>query len=563
MATITPGNHLYLYQLLSHELGTGRQTMLAKVDDVLAADGIAPADLACADTRELLESLDFVRLTVFKGGRAYATILSDAASDQQLAAMDNPPAGDRPGKKPWKRRSAKLVRPVKPRHMDERTDETKPEEDVDERDSAGKRPVGPIDAERPEEHPAASVPTPSISLTITYDPFEGMENERPAANAAAETVGAPIVGSMPTHDMQSDLPQHFSEDVMVKDGPLSVLYQSLPPDVDPMAVLDEDWRVSRSTGTFEGTRSNVAFPLRYLREDGLGPITVTLRRSAKAVAGKHWTIDQVNVGIEPTMTSDAPGFDGVGRRDEGAWTGLCALAGTRPAASPIREFTQFALIGTWDELLSGLVAIIVPERWDYPGMTSRAILREYVVVTFHRIMRENKLAVAPDGSLAAFDTGLITLGGDDVYACFVPRVGDIPWELAGFCAAGREGLGARLEKSFGELPLPACYLGDVPAPPFAHCDHVTVGSGVQHRLSWPLEQHVTSILRRAEKGLGIVAPAYDPADESFKLLLPLDATRALVVAPRDDGYEVVATMPLERARTCARTVSAAIPSWLG
>jgi len=563
MATITPGNRLYLYQLLSHALGTGKQTLLARVDDVLAADGIAPTDLACANTRELLERLDFVKLTVFKGGRAYATVLPDATSEQQLAAIDKPSTGG--GGKPWKRKGTKLIRPVKPRHVNEVTDKQEPAEE---------RPPEPTDTEVPEGCPVedaipepealvASVPAPSISLTITYDPSEGMEDEHQTASTVSVTVGTPAVGPVPTHRIQSDLPQHFSEDVLVRDGPLSTLYQSLPLDIDPMAVLDEDWRVSRSTGTFEGTRSNVTFPLRYLRADGRGAITITLRRSAKAVAGKYWTIDQVNVGAKPTGTSDAPDFVGAEKRDEGAWAGLSVLSGVQPAASPVREFAQLVLIGTWDELLSELAATTVPERWDYPGETDHAVLREYVVVTFHRIVREDKLAAAADGSLASFDTGLVTPEGDDVYAYLAPRAGDIPWELVGFCVAGQGKLGTRLEGMFERLPLPARYLEDVPTPPFAHRDRVTVSPSVRCPSSQPLEQHVTSILRRAEEGLGVIAPAYDPADESIRLLLPLDATHALVVAQRDDGYEVVATMPLERARTCARVVSAAIPSWLG
>jgi len=563
MATITPGNRLYLYRLLSHALGTGKQTLLARVDDVLAADGIAPTDLTCANTRELLEELDFVKLTVFKGGRAYATVLPDATSDQQLAAIDKPSTGG--GGKPWKRKGAKPIRPVKPRHVDEVTNEQGPAEERSPEPTDAEVPGGcPVEDTIPEpEALVASVPTPSISLTITYDPSEGMEDEHQTASTASGTVGTPAVEPVPMHRIQSDLPQHFSEDVLVRDGPLSTLYQSLPLDVDPMAVLDEDWRVSRSTGTFEGTRSNVTFPLRYLREDGRGAITITLRRSAKAVAGKYWTIDQVNVGDKPAGASDTPDFDGAEKRDEGAWTGLSAPSGVQPAASPIREFAQLVLIGTWDELLSELAATIVPERWDYPGETDRAILREYVVVTFHRIVREDKLAVAAGGSLASFDTGLVTLEGDDVYACLVPRAGDIPWELVGFCVAGQGKLGVRLEETVGRLPLPACYLEDVPTPPFAHRDRVTVSPSVRCPSSRPLEQHVTSILRRAEEGLGVIAPAYDPADESIRLLLPLDATHALVVVQRDDGYEVVATMPLERARACARVVSAAIPSWLG
>ena len=72
------------------------------------------------------------------------------------------------------------------------------------------------------------------------------------------------------------------------------------------------------------------------------------------------------------------------------------------------------------------------------------------------------------------------------------------------------------------------------------------------------------LLRRAGEGCGVAAPAHDPADETIKLLLPFDGRNAVVVASRGDGsYEVTSVMPLERARVCARVVSAAVPSWLG
>ena len=75
MPRITPGNRLYLYSLFSREIGVGKQTMISRVEEVLLADDIMPCDLACDSTRELLEQLDeFVRLTVFKKGRVYATI---------------------------------------------------------------------------------------------------------------------------------------------------------------------------------------------------------------------------------------------------------------------------------------------------------------------------------------------------------------------------------------------------------------------------------------------------------------------------------------------------------
>ena len=609
MATITPGNRLYLYQLLSRELGAGRQTLISRVDEVLSADGLAPADLDCSDAQELLEGLDFVKLTVFKGGRVYATVMPDDAADQLLAATDNPADNDKAKGKPWKRRGAKSVRPVKPRHIvtEEPAAAPAPVEPVVETPSAAPvreqeacapevlsakpEPEQPAEPEptppAPQEVPtaeletppaepvAAAAPptTPSINLTITYNPYEEMERDlRETLTSAAEPseAAAPEPESeprpiAPVHVIQSDLPQHFSEDVIVRDGPLSVLYQNLPLDVEPMAVLDEDWRVSRSTGTFEGTRSTLTFPLRYLRKDGQDPITVTLRRSAKAMAGKRWSVDQVNVDGETTDTSEVPGFDGVEKRDEGAWTDLSgASRASLASSSPIREFTQFALIGTWDGLLSELARIAVPERWDYPSKSNHAILREYVTVTFHRIVHEGKLAVAAGESFAAFDTGLLTVRGEDVYACFSAHEGDIPWAFSGFCVVDEGELGMRLARTFDELPLPARYVDETTGlSPLANVT-VSVSPTVRRRFSQPIEEQVARLLRRAGEGRGVAAPAYDPADETIKLLLPFDGRNAVVVASRGDGsYEVTSVMPLERARVCARVVSAAVPSWLG
>ena len=115
MPRITPGNRLYLYKLLSREIGVGKQTMLSRVEEVLAADDIMPCDLGCESLRELLEQLnDFVRLTVFKKGRVYATILpredwdellrQDEAADAK--ARDAAGGGAKGGPKSWKRKKA-------------------------------------------------------------------------------------------------------------------------------------------------------------------------------------------------------------------------------------------------------------------------------------------------------------------------------------------------------------------------------------------------------------------------------------------------------------------------
>ncbi|MBR3317581.1 MAG: DUF3825 domain-containing protein [Atopobiaceae bacterium] len=118
MPTITPGNSLYLYRLFSQHVGVGKQTMLAKMEETLAEDDIFPSDLGCADVRELLDKLSFVKLTVFKRGRVYATVMPQPEWDELLerANTAEKKSGGGGGPKSWKRKKAgKDLRPERPR----------------------------------------------------------------------------------------------------------------------------------------------------------------------------------------------------------------------------------------------------------------------------------------------------------------------------------------------------------------------------------------------------------------------------------------------------------------
>ena len=750
MAKLTEGNALYLYRLLRDELGAGRQTPVARVEEVLAADGIAPADVGCSDVAELLGKLDaFVRLTTFKKGRLYATIVANEPMDRALEkAGDADPAekGAKNGK-PWKRkRGPKQVRPTKPRHVEPKAQKpAEPEPSPAEKDAevetlatestetpiavestatetiaaesaaatpepeaaestavatapaATDEPDKPVAAAEPEPEPAK----PSITLNITYDPYEGSEDglldpvtesdmprpepnvEAPSADTtptepaqAAATQGAsdtatgtasaasPVaaasrvpagspVAAAPHADaepaapaelaeaaeprpqaipvrLQSDLPQDFSAEVHCKDELLNMLYRILPLDEDIMTLLDEDWRVARSTGSLSGTRSKVSFPLRYLREDGSTPVEVTLRRTTKPTAGKRWNLAYVDGDDGTGSLHEAAGLEGLPKADEGAWSDLSGRRNGATTKSPARELAQFAVIGSWDAFLGSLATMCAPERWNLPGegvgKASRyGVLREYVCVTFARVMAEGKLAVAADGSLAAFNTGLLTPFYQDVIACFEPRKGDIAWQFAGFATAGSGELGARVTAAFDPLPQTPDYLrqlGDV-APerdrlaildtdallgrqlgrlPLAflaeglesnpdasrlvaelgRADATRRGEaltelaraikqdpGSYRRLGRDLEDACELALRRCRASYRVAAPAWDPATGEMRLLVPmalLDDARAdcaLVLAPQPSGnYRGVAVMSLARAYACARVVSAEQPAWL-
>ena len=768
MAKLTEGNAPYLYRLLRDELGAGRQTPVARVEEVLAADGIAPADVGCSDVAELLGRLDaFVRLTTFKKGRLYATVVANEPMDRALEkAGDADPAekGAKNGK-PWKRkRGPKQVRPTKPRHVEPKAQKpAEPKPSPAEKDpevetlatestesvetpiavestatetiaaeSAAATPepeaaestavaTAPAATDEPDEPTAAAEPVattepvaaaapepepakPSITLNITYDPYEGAEDglldpapendtpgselepkvEAPSADttpteparATAATQGAPDtatgaasaaspvaaanrvpagspVAAAPHADaepaapaelaeaaeprpqaipvrLQSDLPQNFSAEVHCKDELLNMLYRILPLDEDVMALLDEDWRVARSTGSLSGTRSKVSFPLRYLREDGSTPVEVTLRRTTKPTAGKRWNLAYVDGDDGTGSLHEAAGLEGLPMADEGAWSDLSGRRNGAATKSPARELAQFAVIGSWDAFLGSLATMCAPERWNLPGegvgKASRyGVLREYVCVTFARVMAEGKLAVAADGSLAAFNTGLLTPFYQDVIACFEPRKGDIAWQFAGFATAGSGELGARVAAAFDPLPQTPDYLrelGDV-APerdrlaildtdallgrqlgrlPLAflaeglesnpdasrlvaelgRADATRRGDalaelaraikqdpGSYRRLGRDLEDACELALRRCRASYRVAAPAWDPATGEMRLLVPmalLDDARAdcaLVLAPQPSGnYRGVAVMSLARAYACARVVSAEQPAWL-
>lgn len=114
--SLSLGNHIYLYRLLSEALGCGKQTFLTQVEEALENESLGAEDLGFESTRELLEELDdFIKLTVFKGGRIYATVIAQPAWDEALAAPQK--KADTGGKSWKKKRGDKSIKAVKPRRV--------------------------------------------------------------------------------------------------------------------------------------------------------------------------------------------------------------------------------------------------------------------------------------------------------------------------------------------------------------------------------------------------------------------------------------------------------------
>lgn len=636
---LTNANRLYLYKLLGEALGIGRQTFLPRALEALAAEGITPENLGHPDAQALFSALsDFCQLTAFKGGRFYVTVTRREDWDQVLAVAEAPRQGGAgKGGKPWKRKKGAL-KPSRPKTRQVETErepepEVGPEQPKDTADvnalevggaaEAQTEKAEPVAAETGEEARAegqTAAPSDAGDTDQTPRPARAAEHAKPEAQLepsspapassgipsileqiAATSVAPVAAPKAVTSSPHADLPRSFSDDVSIKPALLGLLTSILPFDADLMAVLDEDWRVARATGTTAGSRNLVTFPLRYLQEDGSEPVRVTIRRTARPGDARRWHLTLVDGDDGTGQAHEAAGIEGLPEAEGGYW---CDLS-PRPAAGterpdPIRDLAQLMEIGTWDQALGTLATAAAPERWNYPGegvgKASRyGILREYLSATLARVRAEDRLATSADTSLAAFDTGLMTPMDEELYAVLSPTGTDIPWHLDGFATAGAGELGSRLVASLSELPARATYLASVDdvalrdgaltvadyrsllgdglarlpqgflsaqldGTDAAHeldglsrattpqgrrdalrrLSHAITGEpGRYRRICRAIDDAIDLAQRRARQSYRLVAPAYDAARDRMVLLLPL----ALVDDARTDCALVLELMP--------------------
>ena len=86
--------------------------------------------------------------------------------------------------------------------------------------------------------------------------------------------------------------------------------------------------------------------------------------------------------------------------------------------------------------LRHLAELAEPEIWNSPeeDPCHYDILFYYVVKTFEIVTKQDKIVYNDDRSFAAFNTGLMTENGEDIYACFLPNQNPDrqKWFLKGF-----------------------------------------------------------------------------------------------------------------------------------
>ena len=366
---LTPNNRIYLYQLLSRELGCGKQTFMPAVEEALARDRMTSDDLGFESTRALLEALEeFVKLTVFKGGRIYATVMAQPAWDEALAALESGKAKDAggPSNKPWKRKKAdKTLKPVRPKRV--KRPEPAPEPEPIAKTEAVESPSLPGAAAQtraeeteatsentnadavniPEDAPATETvetaetveavettgihekaslterddarvcaeegpqPSPAVSLTVTYDPYSGIDRETKLEShlispkpdqAPLEPACAPsqlASNPAPLSEAPAPLspavlatyPTDFSTEVYLASELIADLCELLPYGTDVFTLLAEDYARARTLELISGTRARATFPLRIQHADSIEPIRVTLKK--RGGTGLQWELSSV------------------------------------------------------------------------------------------------------------------------------------------------------------------------------------------------------------------------------------------------------------------------------
>lgn len=369
---LTPNNRIYLYQLLSRELGCGKQTFMPAVEEALARDRMTSDDLGFESTRALLEALEeFVKLTIFKGGRIYATVMAQPAWDEALAALESGKAKDAggPSNKPWKRKKAdKTLKPVRPKRVKRPEPAPEPEpiaktEAVEslslpgaaaqtraEETEATSENTNADAVNIPEDAPATETaqavevveaaetvettgihekasltepddacacveggpqPSPAVSLTVTYDPYSGIDRETKLEShpispkpdqAPLEPACAPSqLATNPTSlsvapaslspAVLATYPTDFSTEVYLASELIADLCELLPYGTDVFTLLAEDYARARTLELISGTRARATFPLRIQHADSIEPIRVTLKK--RGGTGLQWELSSV------------------------------------------------------------------------------------------------------------------------------------------------------------------------------------------------------------------------------------------------------------------------------
>ena len=426
MAVIKQEHALYLYKLLKATIGVSKQTPLSTVEDVLVEDELAPQDFGFDDIRALMEACpDFIKITAFKKGYVYATLLTFDIFEAALVAGEKNVESQNNGK-PWKRRrGAKSIRALKPKHLiveaepeaeelptqkestepeevpvvesseelsvaetalvAEESAAEAPEEDFQQEsaDDVTPEPAGTADDASPEpdetETPAPEsktaeptvpepvVPEPTISLTVTYNPYDGSDEEKTleaapsvlqqamSATSSASSITASesqtstqVINQNEAPAPAPTYPADFEEDLHVNNELLGILYQMAPVDANVLKQLEEDFKLAVSSRALISKGGTFTFNTRYRKPQTDEVITATIRKSKRG-ALRPWTLLELSVSASELQDQAVDVLRGLPKSGIASWEKLPA-AEKQLSINPVDVVMNEAPVSDWNAL---------------------------------------------------------------------------------------------------------------------------------------------------------------------------------------------------------------------
>ncbi len=407
MAVIKQEHALYLYKLLKATIGVSKQTPLSTVEGVLIEDDLAPQDFGFDDIRALMEACpDFIKITAFKKGYVYATLLTFDTFEVALVAGEKNVESQNNGK-PWKRRrGSKSIRALKPKHLVAGSPATEtlaepevaavPEasevevsaEEVSQQESNNTAAPEPelepastdpeleesdyVAAPEPELEPATEAPEPiapepTISLTVTYNPYDDSDEEKTleaapsvlqqALNATSSVSSTTVSESQTsTQTINQDetpapiptYPADFEEDIHVNNELLGILYQMAPVDANVLKQLEEDFKLAVSSRALISKGGTFTFNTRYKKPQTDEVITATIRKSKRG-ALRPWTLLELSVSASELQDQAVDVLRGLPKSGIASWEKLPAAEKQLPI-NPVDVVMNEAPVSDWNAL---------------------------------------------------------------------------------------------------------------------------------------------------------------------------------------------------------------------
>ena len=564
MAVIKQEHALYLYKLLKATIGVSKQTPLSTVEDVLVEDELAPQDFGFDDIRALMEAChDFIKITAFKKGYVYATLLTFGSFEAALVAGEKNVEAQNNGK-PWKRRrGAKSIRALKPKHLVVEAEpevEPEPEElpvteeseesavaeeseelsvaettvaDVPSAETAAEEPkqetaneaaAEPAEAEAsapeateteaPVPEPKAAeltvpepvVPEPTISLTVTYNPYDGSDEEK-TLEAAPSVLQQALNTTGSTSTVATSAPQNSAQSTSQEETPAPI--PTYP------ANFEEDVHINNELlGILYQMAPVDANVLKQLEED------FKLAESSRALISKGGTFT-FNTRYKKPQTDE-----------------VITATIRKSKRGALRPWTLLELSVSADELQAQAVDVLrgLPKSGIASWEKLPAAAKQLPVNPVDVVMNE-----APVSDWNALCT---------TYLSDAPSLQAAQACLSAAYVYRKNELQLMHTDADFSLPVPA-------ATPLLFDSERGFDDNS------PLVQNA---LRAAKRGWRMAVELYNPSKHCIYLALPTtdgEKPLALVFDTSAEGpYRVVATLTIEEAYPLARIFSDGLPAWI-